>query len=71
MDAGVKIFNLSVGEPKLFVHTLITEVALDALVQGKTFYPPVLGLPELQVLASEWMNSTLWLRFSLRKLFSA
>ena len=57
IDAGINVFNLSAGEPKLPPHPLIMQGAADALTQGKTFYPPVSGMPALKVLACEWMNS--------------
>ncbi len=58
INAGINVFNLSAGEPKLPIHTLIAQGATDALTQGKTFYPPVSGIPELKDIACEWMNST-------------
>lgn len=56
IDAGIRVFNLSAGEPKLQPHPLLIKAVTDALMQGKTFYPPVSGVPELKTLASEWMN---------------
>lgn len=56
-DAGVKVYNLSAGEPKLPPHPLIIQAVEEALKAGKTFYPPVSGIPELRLLASEWMNN--------------
>ena len=57
IDAGIKVFNLSAGEPNLPPHPLIVHAVLEALDQGKTFYPPVSGLSELKKLAIEWMNN--------------
>lgn len=57
IDAGIRVFNLSAGEPKLPPHPIIVQAVLDALDQGKTFYPPVSGLSELKKLAVEWMNN--------------
>lgn len=56
MDAGIRVFNLSAGEPKLPPHPLIINAVMEALELGKTFYPPVSGIPVLRELASEWMN---------------
>ena len=56
INAGIKIYNLSAGEPKLLPHPSITTATIDALEQGHTLYPPVSGVPELRHLASEWMN---------------
>lgn len=55
-DAGIKVFNLSAGEPKLPPHPSIIAAVHDALTQGKTFYPPVGGVSELKALATAWMN---------------
>ncbi|WP_454782622.1 pyridoxal phosphate-dependent aminotransferase [Legionella sp. WA2022007384] len=56
MSAGIKIYNLSAGEPKLPPHPSIATATMEALEQGLTLYPPVSGVPELRHLASEWMN---------------
>lgn len=58
MAAGVKVYNLSAGEPNLPPHKLVVAAALAALEQGKTLYPPVAGLPELKQLAAQWMNDS-------------
>lgn len=57
MAAGIRVFNLSAGEPKLPAHPSIIQGVLEALDQGKVFYPPVSGIPELKKLVCEWMNS--------------
>lgn len=54
--AGVKVYNLSTGEPNLPPHPLIVKAVMSALEQGKTLYPPVAGIPNLRQLATEWMN---------------
>lgn len=56
-DAGIHVFNLSAGEPKLPPHQLIVEAVSQALAEGKIFYPPVSGVPELKELAAKWMNT--------------
>ncbi|MCW8408567.1 pyridoxal phosphate-dependent aminotransferase [Legionella sp. PATHC035] len=55
---GIKIYNLSAGEPKLPPHPSIVTATTYALEQGETLYPPVAGVPELRALASSWMNTT-------------
>lgn len=57
ISSGIKVFNLSVGEPKLSVHKLLLEAAIEAMHLGKTLYPPVSGISELKYSASEWMNN--------------
>lgn len=58
MNEGVKIYNLSAGEPKLPPHPSIVAAATRALEQGQTLYPPVAGISELRHRASTWMNTT-------------
>ena len=47
---GIRVFNLSAGEPKLVPHPLIVQAVLDALEQGKIFYPPVLGFLRVKII---------------------
>lgn len=58
INAGIKIYNLSAGEPKLPPHSSIITAVTQALEQGHTLYPPVSGVPELRRVASEWMNKS-------------
>ncbi|CAM2973509.1 aspartate aminotransferase [Legionella steigerwaltii] len=58
INEGIKIYNLSAGEPKLLPHPSIVNATTRALEQGQTLYPPVAGIPELRHLASAWMNKT-------------
>lgn len=60
---GIRVFNLSAGEPKLPPHPLLLKAVADALSQGKILYPPVAGIPELRSLAAEWMNKAYDCRF--------
>jgi aspartate aminotransferase len=55
--AGVKVYNLSAGEPKLNPHPAIVQAVINAMEKGHTAYPPVAGLPELRTLAASWMNA--------------
>lgn len=55
--SGIKVYNLSAGEPKLPPHKLVTSAVLTALERGEVFYPPVAGLPELKRLAAQWINA--------------
>lgn len=56
--AGIRVFNLSAGEPKLPTHPLVMAAAVQAMEQNKTFYPPVSGVPELKHAATQWLNQT-------------
>ncbi|VEB35223.1 aspartate aminotransferase [Legionella sainthelensi] len=58
INAGLKISNLSAGEPKLLPHPIITTAVTQALEQGLTLYPPVSGITELRYLACKWMNKS-------------
>lgn len=62
--AGIRVFNLSVGEPKLPPHPLLIKAVDAALQQGKTLYPAVSGIPELKKLATKWMNDIYHCQFS-------
>lgn len=53
---GIKVYNLSAGEPKLPSNPHIMDGAIAAIRHGKTFYPPVAGFPELKLLAAQWLN---------------
>ena len=61
--AGLKVYNLSAGEPNLLPHKQVIAGVLAALEQGKTLYPPVAGLPELKKLAAQWMNDSYHCQF--------
>jgi aspartate aminotransferase len=56
--AGIRVFNLSAGEPKLPTPAVLTNAVGKAIAAGKTTYPPVGGVDELRALASAWMNNT-------------
>jgi aspartate aminotransferase len=72
-DAGIHVFNLSAGEPKLPPHQLIVEAVSQALAEGKIFYPPVSGVPELKELAAKdevIIASPYWVSYpAITKLF--
>ncbi|QMT59095.1 pyridoxal phosphate-dependent aminotransferase [Legionella sp. PC997] len=65
INAGIKIYNLSAGEPKLLPHPSIVTATMQALKQGHTLYPPISGIPKLRHLACEWMNE--WYGCSFQK----
>lgn len=58
ISEGLKIFNLSAGEPKLLPHPIITTAITEALKQSQILYPPVAGIEELRYLVCEWMNNS-------------
>ncbi len=62
-SAGEKIYNLSAGEPMIPAPKVAVEALINSLREGKTHYPPVLGIPELRLAASEWMNRLYGSRF--------
>ncbi|MCO4819090.1 MAG: pyridoxal phosphate-dependent aminotransferase [Bacteroidetes bacterium] len=45
---GVKVINLSIGEPDFDTPTFISDAAKQAIDDGWTHYPPVAGYPELR-----------------------
>jgi len=56
--AGLRVFNLSAGEPMVDSHVSIIEGAQRAMREGKTHYPPVSGIQELREAFAQWMNTT-------------
>jgi aspartate/methionine/tyrosine aminotransferase len=55
--AGVKVFNLSAGEPKIATPKVIITAASEFIQQGEIFYPITAGIPQLRSLATQWVNS--------------
>lgn len=47
-STGVKVINLSIGEPDFGTPDFINQSAKDAIDAGWTHYPPVAGYPELR-----------------------
>lgn len=56
LTAGEKIYNLSIGEPMINTDVAVIAAAEQAMKNGQTHYTPVLGIPELRIAASDWMN---------------
>ncbi len=50
---GVKVINLSIGEPDFETPQHIKEAAIQAIHDGYTHYPPVAGYPDLRKAISE------------------
>lgn len=53
---GVRIFNLSAGEPLLPIHPAVVAGAEQAMRANKHYYPPVAGIAELRAGFVAWMN---------------
>ena len=53
---GIKVYNLSAGEPKMAPHPLIAKAIRQALAKGEVFYPPFSGMSELKSAAAAWIN---------------
>jgi aspartate aminotransferase len=54
---GERVFNLTVGEPMVESSHFIFEAAVQAMNDGKTFYPPAAGIPELRSEVANWINT--------------
>jgi aspartate aminotransferase len=54
---GELVYNLTVGEPMIETPEIIQNAAIEALKQGKTFYTPPAGIPELREAAATWINA--------------
>lgn len=56
-QCGERVFNLSAGEPILDDTTRYLKGTVDfAMKTNQTFYPPVAGIDELRLHATQWMN---------------
>lgn len=53
---GIRVFNLSAGEPKLMTPEVVRNGAISFIEKGDIPYPSPAGQPELRRLACEWMN---------------
>lgn len=60
---GERVFNLAAGDPVLENHPKIIQKAVAQAEKGKSPYPPVEGIPELRMLAAEWMNASCRTRY--------
>lgn len=58
INSDMKIYNFSVGEPKLPIHPILHEAAIQAMEENKVFYPPISGIPDLRYMATKWMNDS-------------
>lgn len=54
--AGIRVFNLSVGEPKMVTPQVVRDAACAFIQNGDIPYPSPAGLPKLRDLACGWMN---------------
>ena len=50
---GIDVINLSVGEPDFSTPTAIKEAGIQAIMDNKTHYTPVAGIPELRKAIAE------------------
>jgi aspartate aminotransferase len=51
-STGVKVINLSIGEPDFETPEFIKQAAIKAIEEGYTHYPPVAGYPNLRAAIS-------------------
>lgn len=54
--AGVRVYNLSAGEPKLKTPEIVREAAIKFIEAGDVPYPSPSGEVKLRKAACEWMN---------------
>lgn len=54
---GIRVFNLSVGEPKLMTPEIVRQAAIKFVEKGDIPYPSPAGEPKLRKLATDWMNA--------------
>lgn len=54
---GIRVFNLSAGEPKLMTPEVVRNEAIKFIEIGDIPYPITAGQPELRKAATDWLNS--------------
>lgn len=54
--AGVRVYNLSAGEPLVPMFAAVAEAATRAMQHDKHYYAPVNGIPELRAAMVGWVN---------------
>lgn len=64
---GERVYNLSVGEPDISIDPQVADAVARAVAEGKTMYPPVLGIPELRKSISSWMNHAYQTSYSVEE----
>jgi len=55
---GEPVYNFAAGDPVILNHPAISSAAIQAAEGRLSPYAPVMGLPELRLLAANWINST-------------
>lgn len=61
---GERVYNFAAGDPFLNNHWCITHAAVRETQKQYCPYPPVEGIPELRILASEWLNASCRTQYS-------
>lgn len=56
--AGIRVYNLSVGEPKMTTPEVVREGAIKFIEAGDIPYPSPAGLNDLRSAAANWMNQS-------------
>lgn len=56
--SGIRVYNLSVGEPKMVTPQVVRDAACNFIQIGDIPYPSPAGLPKLRDLACAWMNKS-------------
>lgn len=56
--AGIRVYNLSVGEPKMTTPEVVRQGAIKFIEVGDIPYPSPAGLNELRSAAANWMNQS-------------
>lgn len=56
-SAGHDVIHMEVGEPDFATPAPIVEAGIRALQEGRTFYTPAMGIPELRAAIAGWYRS--------------
>ena len=64
---GIRVYNLSAGEPKLMTPEVVRAAAIKFIEIGDVPYPITAGHPELRKLACEWINRLYGANYSVNE----
>ena len=59
------VYNFAAGDPVILNHPAISKAAVVAAEARLSPYAPIMGLPELRLIAANWINSTYATQFGM------
>lgn len=65
--AGIRVYNLSAGEPKLMTPEIVRNAAIQFIEKGDIPYPTPAGQPELRKAAVDYMNNLFSSNYTIKE----